>query len=492
MVPVSFSGVSSCSDLSAFIGGVKTGSDWNNGAQDVGVIISSYFTLICGGYEVPVYGVRTSYGLHSFAYVESNPLAFPLSLKVHCLALAAQSGSLLPAGNAVALSNGYLSFQVSKVGSYTLLVNQDYEHPLTVFVRSLSSFDGTGYRVTTYEAGDNGVVSLTAGYACAYFKRGLHLVDRIEMGSHSKIYLEPGAFLKAKQPTTETPINASDWAGMKKWQSFISAKGAAHLKIEGDGFIDLSSLSWHARTGIWMENCSDIQIHGLTINNAPEWTLTCFECQNVVLGENAIFGYRQNSDAYAIVDSADCHLANCFARSGDDLFEVKSMDSNSSIAIADISFESCVAWPDKCRGMGIIHETKRNISGVSFKNSTIIQAPANWQDALGCLVVIEADNAALSAITFSDIAINACGFYPINVSLLDSSTNGSISGITFNHIEIPNTNAIRLLNATSAGSLGGIVFNDIYRQGSKVTTSGGLKLAKEGALGTVKLNGNVI
>jgi hypothetical protein len=77
-------------------------------------------------------------------------------------------------------------------------------------------------------------------------------------------------------------------------------------------------------------------------------------------------------------------------------------------------------------------------------------------------------------------------------SLLDSSTNGSISRITFNHIEIPNTNAIRLLNAASAGTLGGIVFNDIYRQGSKVTTSGGLKLAKEGTLGTVKLNGNVI
>lgn len=68
---------------------------------------------------------------------------------------------------------------------------------------------------------------------------------------------------------------------------------------------------------------------------------------NVTVRDVIIFGYRQNSDGIAMVDTQHALIEDCFIRSGDDLFEVKSMYSDSPSGGNDIVYRNCVAWADQ-------------------------------------------------------------------------------------------------------------------------------------------------
>ena len=81
-----------------------------------------------------------------------------------------------------------------------------------------------------------------------------------------------------------------------------------------------------------------------------------------------LLGYRQNSDGICVEDSRAVLVRDCFVRTGDDCFEIKSRYGNCTIPIEDITFDNCNAWPDKARGIGIICETRRDVTDIHFIN----------------------------------------------------------------------------------------------------------------------------
>ena len=64
--PSRFNNVQEYRSPEAFISTIS-----NNDPDDVGVIISPYFTMVVNEVEVPVYAARATNGIHSFAYVEA-------------------------------------------------------------------------------------------------------------------------------------------------------------------------------------------------------------------------------------------------------------------------------------------------------------------------------------------------------------------------------------------------------------------------------------
>jgi polygalacturonase len=198
--------------------------------------------------------------------------------------------------------------------------------------------------------------------------------------------------------------------------------------------------------------------------------------KDVYVHDMIIFGYRQNSDGIAICDTENALVEDCFIRSGDDLFEVKSLNKASQTGGKHIIFRNCTAWADKCRGFGIIQETKNDIDDVLYENCAMLFKMATWSEELGSLVVVVGDGGTVSNVTFRDMEVYYDAAYAINVSLgptdwTEGTETGKILNVTFENIRLGNNNKVRIRKAEqlSESDLSGISFKNITLGESKAT-----------------------
>ena len=471
---IPFFGIEKIDNLNNFISQVKNGDNWNNDAIGKSVIISPYYHFLdSSNQKSDIYASLVTYGVHSFSTLDigknDNKIKLVSVNEIKKVSILSPS-TTLPTYEIIDKYNLEITFL--KRGTYTFIFNDDKEKALTFFVEKESEFIDTGKNIRTFEPGKYNEGIIANKNEILYFKKGVYEILKFTINSDSEIYFEDGTLIKAINPSLEsdTPILNPDWANMIRYPAFFSGLNVNNFKMYGKAIIDLGYISWHGRLGLFMENSKNITLEDFMLVNSPEWTLELACVLNARINNVKIFGYRQNSDGFAIVDSNDVQVKNCFARSGDDLFEVKSMYGASSINVSNIIFENNTAWPDKCRGYGIIHETQRNISNVKFLNSIICNAPADWMDALGCLVIIVGNDATISDITFSGINIYDHNFYPINLSIHDGG-NGNIENINFHNIYYKNDYKIRIFNDSTSGHIKNVRFSNIFKGGIKQKSS---------------------
>ncbi len=484
--PISYDGIETTRTLSKFIKEVDyDDGSHNNEAHEVGTIISPYFTAKINGQEVPCYSVRTSRGAHSFAILDATDESFPLSVQIEAK-VNADAYKVMPLSYGVsATANGKSVYtEIPSYGNYTLVPDDDITHALTVFVRAKQEYVAPeGYEVIKVAPGaHDDIIGFTAEKQVLYFEPGIHeLRYAVNFKSNTEVYLAPGAHIIATMPdaSVETPIKNPDWAGMLGWRALFQGQYVKNVRISGRGLIDLTRLDWHARSVIQFDQCENVTVEGVTLNNSPEWTLFFTQSKNIVVNEIMLFGYRQNSDGIAIVDSANAVVKNCFARAGDDLFEVKSMYGACQIKIENIVFENNNAWPDKCRGMGIIYESQRDMTDIHFIGGSVAFAPAEWMDDLGALIIFLNDRANVSNVSFEGIEVYSSVKYPINVSL-NENASAQIKDVTFKDITIYCDTELKIENrSTNGGKILGVKFINCVRGGEVVNDKAGLNLRIE-------------
>ena len=485
--PIAYDGITKCNTLSRFIREVDyDDGSHNNEAHDIGVILSPYFTVKINGQDVPAYSVRTSRGAHSFVQIDVTDESFPLSVQIETR-FDAEQYQIMPLSYGVKpQANGRSVYaQIDACGNYTLVADDDITRALTVFVRAKQEYTAPqGYEVIKIAPGKHDdVIAFTKEKQVLYFEAGVHeLRYAVNFKSNTEVYFEPGAHVigTMPDPAVETPLMESDWAGMTRWRALFQGQYVQNVRISGRGFIDLTCVDWHARSHIQFDQCENITVEGITLNNAAEWTMYFTQSKNITVDEVMLFGYRQNSDGIALVDSANAVVKNCFARSGDDLFEVKSMYGYCQIKIENIVFENNNAWPDKARGMGIIYESARDITDIHFIGGSVAFAPPEWMDDLGALIIFLNDKAVVSNVSFEGIEVYSSVKYPINVSLNENAT-AQITDVTFKDIRIYCDTELKIENRSqNGGKITGIKFIDCVRGGEVVNDKEGLKLRIEG------------
>ena len=495
--PIAYDGISKCNTLTQFIKEVDyDDGSHNNEAHDVGVILSPYFTVKINGQDVPAYSVRTSRGAHSFLQIDVTDESFPLSVQIETK-FEAESYKVMPLSYGVtAQANGRSVYaEIDALGNYTFVPDDDITHALTVFVRAKQEYVAPeGYEVIKIAPGKHDdVIAFTKEKQVLYFEAGVHeLRYAINFKSNTEVYFEPGAHIIATMPTVqgETPTKNPDWAGMTGWRALFQGQYVKNVRISGRGFIDLSRLDWHARSVVQFDQCENITVEGITMNNSPEWTMFFTQSKNILVDQVMLFGYRQNSDGIAVVDSANALIKNCFARAGDDLFEVKSMYGYCPIKIENIVFENNNAWPDKCRGMGIIYESQRDMTDIHFIGGSVAFAPAEWMDDLGALIIFLNDKATLSNITFEGIEVYSSVKYPINVSM-NENASAQIKDVTFKDITIYCDTELKIENRSqNGGKILNVKFINCVRGGEVVNDKKGLKLRIEGVDESIVSYGN--
>ena len=391
----------------------------SRGYSDIGgLTVSPYYTATVAGTAVPVYSATVFLGtslkgaLHSFSEIYFEPDSdISFNIELTPLSIAIRNALVLPKSLNVEAdcSNGRVKALIEDFGTYTFLFNDaGQEYAYTLFVREKTDEDSEIAKYKSEYGAENVIV----------FDKGVYNFDYINIeNDNTVIFLKDGAYLEANHmfdimsdddDARISEDGASEANGIGLWRyPFINFHNCNNVKIVGHGVIDLSALDRHERRGVVFTFCNNVEVSGIKIINAPEWSFITYQCENVSIENTDVFGYRINSDAFAICNSRNVTVNGCFARSGDDLFDVKTLGGSEDAVSDGISFTNCIAWAGKARCFGICGEVNRRISNVSFSDCAVIYRDGTWSDdrIASLAVVVEQGGGSISDVLFENIEI---------------------------------------------------------------------------------------
>lgn len=460
------------------------------GYQDInGIIESPYFFVHVEGKRIPVYATTVFVGttqkgaLHSFCeiYVDTSK-AINYNFQLNTRDFLINEAKVLPSSLNANLSyvNNVLNMKITELGTYTFVFNNnDQEHGFTLFVRELvdeekeiAQYRSEGYNVVVVEKGFHNADAYFDfcgwGNTVFYLKRGAYLLSKhtYDIASDNDNYN-----VTSKQDTDL--MNAGHLAMGLNRCPYLNLTGCNNVKIVGNGVVDLSHLDRGERRGIVIAYAKDIEIRGVKFINAPEWTFITYDSENITIKDVDIFGYRQNSDAFAICNTRNATIDNSFCRSGDDLFDVKTLGGGDQAISKNITFSNCTAWNGKARCFGFCGEVNKEISDVTFKDSCVVFHDATWNtNRIPTLaIVVENGGGSISNVTFENIEIHSTATRAIGVTIYGSDVqNFNISGIVFKNIRYNSSNPNKISSNGKTTNRISVEFENVYANYRKITS----------------------
>ncbi|MBD0376761.1 MAG: right-handed parallel beta-helix repeat-containing protein, partial [Flavisolibacter sp.] len=193
----------------------------------------------------------------------------------------------------------------------------------------------------------------------------------------------------------------------------ITANKAHHLKITGTGSINgraLEFMSHYEKENEWwipkdwrpklfiLTSCNNLQISGITIAKAPNWSLHMLGCENVLIDGIKILNNLDvpNCDGIDPDHCRNVEIRNCHIICGDDAIVVKATRQNEDYGpSANIRVRDCILETQDS-GLKIGTETTQDIYNIRFQRCQI---------KTGCrgLTIQLRDEGNVHHIEFSDI-----------------------------------------------------------------------------------------
>ncbi len=420
----------------------------SGGYDDInGVIISPYYTAKAGGKDIPVYAsvvfnrTEDTGALHSFSeiYVEpDSEFSFNISLTAKSAEL--KNAIVLPSSHGVqaACKDNVVTATINKTGIYTFLFNgakQDYGYTLLVREKVDEDAEIAEY-VEKY--GEEKVIVLDKG---VYEYDYVNFVGENDM----VIYLREGAYVIAnhlydidcaedENKYFEPSAPGDNSIGLTRYP-FLNFYNCNNVTLTGRGVIDMTRLDRRERRGVVFTSCNNINVSDIKIINSPEWSFISYGCTDLKIENVDIIGNRGNCDGFAICNSHNVTVDNCFARVADDTFEVKALGG--SMDSRNITFSNCIAWGGYARCFGITGEVNKMISDVTFRDCAVVYRDGVWDNnRIGSLVVVaEQCNGGIDGVTFENIEIFRDVGRAILVKIYDEEAeNFEVKNITYKNI----------------------------------------------------------
>ena len=459
------------------------------GYRDVnGIIESPYFTVHVEGTKIPVYATTVFVGstqkgeLHSFCeiYVDtSKDISLDFQLNTHRFAISSVTVFPRSLNFTPVYSNTVLNEKITQLGTYTFVFNStDQEHGFTLFVRELVDEDA---EIKKYQ---------NQGYNVIPVEKGLHSSDAFFdfYGYNNTVfYLKRGSYLLAKH-TYDISSDTDNHENTSKQDTDLMNAGhlpmgltrcpylnltcCNNVKIVGSGVVDLSHLDRAERRGIVIAYANNVEIGGVKFINSPEWTFITYDSENITIKDVDIFGYRQNSDAFAICNTRNAIIDNSFCRSGDDLFDVKAAGGREEAISQNITFTRCTAWNGKARCFGICGEVYKDIKDITFKDSTVVFHDATWNaDRIPALAtIVENSGGSISNVTFENMEIYRAHSRAIGCLIYGSDVeNFSISNVKYKDIRYNTTLKTKVASNGKQNTIQ-TEFENVYAGGYKINS----------------------
>ncbi len=319
---------------------------------------------------------------------------------------------------------------------------------------------------------------------------GEHVVGPLRLLDNVNLHLEAGAVLKGSPDVEDYPREYTEECDSirclaQHWDEFraglITARGAKHVSITGQGVIDGNAAVfyrdermvfnpkynqytrqgeaymkpeypedaprlYHERPGglIRFHDCEQVLIDGVTIQNSPNWTVTFRRSADIRITGVTIDSWWAgdygipNDDGINVTGCRDMVIADSVIRTGDDCLAITGMDrlmvSNCSLSgrldairlgyvntepTRDCVFTNLTIHASN-RGVGLFVNGEGSIENVSFDNITM-RTRIYWGPWWG---------------KGEPIHISAVPYDP------DSETLGTIKGVRFSNILAESDNGI--------------------------------------------------
>lgn len=329
-----------------------------------------------------------------------------------------------------------------------------------------------------------GRVVLPSG--CRFYASSLVLKANVDL------HLERGAVLRAHSdiitylhPNNGQRDDGVDRVGtpvtLKPSYAFLYAKDAENIAISGSGVIDgnayafVKPVSPYYVTGdfyprptlVYVEHCDHCTFTGVTMRNAPFWTLHPAGCDDVLISELRILNDLNvaNSDGIDPDHSSNVRILGCHVTCADDCICLKSSAGNMeygptrNVVIANCTLVSTSA------ALKIGTEGTGDFENVVVSNCVISHSNR------GISIQIR-DGGNVRNVSFSDIIIETRRFAdcwwgcaePITISTHDrdqQTRSGHISNIRFRNITCDGENGV-FLSGSDGNHIEDVLFEDVH------------------------------
>ena len=308
--------------------------------------ISSLYTLTVNGKQIDLYKALSPLfegGEYYFGYfdfegqvdvvVNIKPRNYPDDRKPHyktqLLSKTIKGANILPTK---------VSFSADKPFNATILY-EERNMPLVIF--------GNPIEKNKPSKADKNVI---------YFGAGVHAVDEIKLAQGQTLYLEGGAVVKSR----------------------ITATGN-NIAIRGRGI--LSGELIHRRKIshlVSITKCDNLLVEGVIFKDAPHWTFSMLNCNNVEIDNLKVCCSRMiNDDAIDICNTSNVKIRNVFARAQDDIIAIKGF---TGLPCENIIIEDSTFWTDRANIFRIGYECKAEaMRNISVRNIDIPFYSSNYR-----------------------------------------------------------------------------------------------------------------
>ncbi len=233
-----------------------------------------------------------------------------------------------------------VSFMMSYGDYYSLELNGDLSRPLLLFCDEPIT-------AAKYE-----------GQNLIYFKPySYNKVDIITPESDTVIFIDEGAVMDGK----------------------IDANSVSKLRIVGNGYIFAKNrLSGGGAHPINLENCTDVEINGITIVGYHTWNIRLWKCRDVLMQNVKIMSYNEWSDGIDVMCSENIVIRHVFVKNEDDCICIKASKHRpynyEGGDARNILVEDCVLWSGpRGNSLEIGYELNNGtIENILFRNIDVI------------------------------------------------------------------------------------------------------------------------
>ena len=255
----------------------------------------------------------------------------------------------------------YLSFELNGDITRPLLIFADESIPMSVY-------------------GDYRVIAFT--------QPGFYKAGRIELTSHTLVYVGAGVVLDASLYGTD----------------------ACDVRILGNGTVIRVDKSEDNGRPINLDRCEDVEVNGVTLIGKNNWNFRMNACRNVVVENVKILADEIWSDGIDIVGGENVLIRHIFIKNEDDCVCIKSSFSKGGgfkgFDVRNVLVEDCVFWNGpRGNSMEIGYETNNStVEKVLFRNVDVIHRETQENKFNRCIISIHnSGNAVIRDIVYENI-----------------------------------------------------------------------------------------
>lgn len=313
-----------------------------------------------------------------------------------------------------------------------------------------------------------------------YYGPGEHNPERITLKEGETLYIDEGAIVYGKVAVSGSHVT-------------IAGRGilsGAKLTHTGDTYASGSLLI--ETNANRLSNRGYFTISGITIVDSPNWTLSVYNTDHVMIDNINILCWILNGDGIDLCSVTDATIQNCFIRTYDDCITLK-VNSLSVTATKDIRIKNNLIWADYARGIVIGPEsgtiTRAGISDCTIENCVIMEYPTDLfgihSDKLNCdgagLSISQypsggAISGTIENITFQNIVIDNISQKgrPMVIWQKANQENALIKNVMYRNIRILDENNRCQSSGiyTNGNSIRGLVFDEVTYNGVPIHQSG--------------------